>query len=192
MAPFDELEQLVPDRGRILDLGCGNGLFSIHLALASADRRVHGVDISSYKVRQGRAGAIAAGVAGRVSLEVVDPRWEPAGDVYDVVVMSDVLYLLDPLTIERTVVSACRAVKAGGRLIVKEMAVRPRWKHRFALAQEIVAVYLLRITSGGPLNPDPLTTVVETLDGAGWLVEPLALDRGYPYSHTAVVAVRGE
>lgn len=192
MAPFDELEQLVPAEGRILDLGCGNGLFSIHLALASADRTLHGVDISSYKVRQGRVGVITAGAADRVSLEVVDPGWEPPEDAYDTVVISDVLYLLDPRSVEQTVVSACRAVKVGGRLVVKEVAVSPRWKHRFTFAQEIVAVHLLRITSGGHLNPDPLTTVVETLDGAGWRFDPLALDRGYPYSHTALVAVRGE
>ncbi|MGH9279418.1 MAG: class I SAM-dependent methyltransferase, partial [Acidimicrobiales bacterium] len=43
--PFRRVAARVPDRGRVLEVGCGYGLFSNHLALSSPDREVLGIDI---------------------------------------------------------------------------------------------------------------------------------------------------
>ncbi len=151
---------------------------------------IHGVDVSPYKIGQGRVASVAAGVDGRVCLEVVDHRWEPAAERYDVVVVNDVLYLLEPSEIDRVIRAACRSLAPDGRLVLKEVRPTPRWKHRIGMAEEVLAVRVLRITSGSHLNPDPLATVFSTLRSLGWCAEEVPLDRGYHHTHTAVVATR--
>lgn len=188
MAPFDELEALVPSSGDILDHGCGSGLFSIQLALASAQRSVHGVDLSPYKVAQGRAAADRC--AARVDLDVVEPGWQPPPSSYDAVVMCDVLYLMAPAEIERSVAAAARSLRPGGTLVIKEIVARPRWKHRVAGLQELLSVHIFRWTRGGGFNLLPLDAARAALPPATWSCREVPLDRGYPYSHAALIAVR--
>ncbi|MCU1368934.1 MAG: methyltransferase [Ilumatobacteraceae bacterium] len=188
MAPFDELEALVPPSGDILDYGCGSGLFSIQLALASAPRTVHGVDLSPYKVAQGRAAADRA--AARVDLDVVEPGWQPPPSSYDAVVMCDVLYLMAPAEIERSVAAAARSLRPGGTLVIKEIVARPRWKHRVAGLQELLSVHIFRWTQGVSFNLLPLDAARSALPAAAFARREVPLDRGYPYSHAALVAVR--
>jgi len=187
MAPFDELERLVPGTGEVLDLGCGSGLFSLQLALAG-DRRVHGVDISAPKVRQALAAMAGAGVEHRVAIDLVGPGWLPEPDRYDAVIVGDVLYLMEDAEIRRTVRAACAALRPGGRLVVKEVAASPRWKHRVAMTQELLSVRVLRLTEGNAFNHHPLETVTDELTELGWSFERVPLDRGYPYSHSVVLA----
>ena len=187
-APFVALEQLVPRRGSVLDFGCGNGLYSIQLALASQDRHIHGVDLSSYKVGQARRAAAAAGVSDRVHFDVVAPGWTPDAGRYEVAVANDVLYLLDEASIERTVRSLAAAVSGAGPVIVKEVAGAPRWKHRLGMAQEFLAVRVLRITKGSVIHPTPLVAVERSLALGGWQATQVQLDEGYWYPHAAVVA----
>ena len=86
--------------------------------------------------------------------------------------------------------ACCRALRPGGTLVVKEVADSPRWKHAVGLAQEWVAVRGFRLTQGTGLNPRPMDTVRSSLTGIGWDFREVRLDRGYPYSHAALVATR--
>ena len=55
--PFEQMEALVPKEGIILDLGCGEGLFSAYLAASSSRRTVIGIDSDSKRIKQAtRAG----------------------------------------------------------------------------------------------------------------------------------------
>ena len=51
----------MPAVGRVLDIGCGHGLFSIYLGLMSPDRDVLGVDIDARKLVIARGAASGAG-----------------------------------------------------------------------------------------------------------------------------------
>ena len=57
-APFPAIEQALPPVGRVLEIGCGHGLFSTYAALSAPGRTVHGVDIDPDKI-------LAATAAGR-------------------------------------------------------------------------------------------------------------------------------
>ena len=55
--PFAAVEPHVPKAGRIMEIGCGHGLFSLYLALQSPERSVTGVDVDADKIPVARRAA---------------------------------------------------------------------------------------------------------------------------------------
>ena len=184
LCPFDAVAEHVPADGRILDFGCGYGLFSAYLHGLSPDRRIVGVDIDANKIAVARA---AAGEG--MEFHVLDAAGPPPGP-YDCAVVVDVLYLMDRETQRETLKRLVSELAPAGTLVVKEMSLRPRWKHWWDVAEEFLAVRVLRITQGSTLvfaSPDEL---------AGWLrdlglqVKGKRVDRGYVHPHYLTRAVR--
>ncbi len=50
-APLNEIEKRVPKQGTILDLGCGEGIFSNYLGLSSPRRKVIGIEFNKIRVK---------------------------------------------------------------------------------------------------------------------------------------------
>ncbi len=184
--PFPPVVDVLPSEGRVLEVGCGHGLFSSYLARRSPGLHVHGVDIDADKIAVASASAPVAG--GRLDFAVGDSGSVPDGP-WDAVVLVDVLYLLDEPA-QRALLESCAAVLApGGVLVVKDMAVRPRWKARWNAVQEALSVRILKITAGSPefvfTDPD---------ERARWLVaaglrdvRARRLDRGRVHPHHLLV-----
>src|SRR6478752_1301271 len=61
-APFPRIAAHLPQSGRVLEIGCGHGLFSTYAALGVPDRSVVGVDIDADKIALARR--VAAGLPG--------------------------------------------------------------------------------------------------------------------------------
>ena len=143
-APFPAIEAALPGAGRILEIGCGHGLFCTFAALSSDGRNVVGVDIDRDKIAQ--AQQVAAELAGTdLRFEVADSGAVAAGP-WDAIVVVDMLYLL-PAEQQRALLTAAAAELApGGALLVKEMSDTPTWKARWNVLQETLAVSVLGIT----------------------------------------------
>ncbi|TFV66974.1 UNVERIFIED_ORG: class I SAM-dependent methyltransferase [Bacillus sp. AZ43] len=142
--PFPPIVDALPAAGRVLEVGCGHGLFSTYLARRRPELRVLGVDIDVDKIGVATA---SEPLGDRLRFAVAPSGAVPEGP-WDAVVLADVLYLLDPAG-QRALLEACAAVLApGGVLVVKDMATRPRWKARWNAFQEALSVRVLRITEG--------------------------------------------
>jgi 2-polyprenyl-6-hydroxyphenyl methylase/3-demethylubiquinone-9 3-methyltransferase len=50
-APFNEMEKMVPKKGKILDIGCGHGLFELILKSKSNKRVITAIDPDSKKIQ---------------------------------------------------------------------------------------------------------------------------------------------
>ena len=184
--PFPTLEALVPPEGRVLEIGCGHGLFALYLALASPDREVYGVDIDRGKLADAE---LASHGIGNVVFGGVPLDWLPAGE-WPTVAIVDVLYLLGADAGRRLLAEAAAAIAPGGRLIVKEIDTRPRWKYRLAVGQELAATRVARVTAGATvefLAPDDMEAVMA---GAGLRVTRHRIDRGYPHPHLLLLGER--
>src|SRR5258708_30614091 len=68
---LDEIGQYLPARGRVLDLGCGFGLFSLYYASVHPGLRVEGFDRNARRIGMARAAARRLGL-GNVRYEVGD------------------------------------------------------------------------------------------------------------------------
>jgi 2-polyprenyl-3-methyl-5-hydroxy-6-metoxy-1,4-benzoquinol methylase len=184
--PFPPVVEVLPSTGRVLEVGCGHGLFSGYLAQRSPGLQVHGVDIDADKIAVAAAAEPLTG--GRLDFAVGESGSVPEGP-WDAVVLVDVLYLLDEAA-QRSLLESCASVLApGGVLVVKDMATRPRWKARWNAVQEALSVRILKITEGSPefvfTDPD---------ERARWLVaagledvRACRLDRGRVHPHHLLV-----
>ena len=184
--PFPPVVDVLPNTGRILEVGCGHGLFSTYAAERLPGVQVHGVDIDADKVAV--AARSAAGSDGRLTFAVAESGVLPAGP-WDAVVLVDVLYLLDESG-QRALLQSCAGLLApGGALVVKDMSTRPRWKAWANRAQETVSVRVLRITAGSAhfafVDPDERA---RWLQAAGLVdVRSRRLDRGRVHPHHLLV-----
>ena len=186
-APLAEVAEVVPTDGRVLDYGCGHGLLALHLAQRSTGVRVLGVDTDPEKLRIARATARALGVADRVTFEPIGEGWAPPVRGFDAVTLIDVLYLMPATTVARTLAEARAALRPGGRLVVKEMADRPRWKRDMTATQEQLAVRLLGITHGQVVRLPSEDEIRSAMDASGLVVDRLDLGRGSLHPHLAFI-----
>lgn len=188
--PFPAVAAHVPGEGRILEVGCGYGLFSLFLALEDPRRSVVGIDVDSHKVVHGqRAAKLARARGATVEVQLSPPGDLPAGP-WDAIVVVDVLYLLDADAQAGLLRSCATELAAGGVLVVKEMATEPAWKARWNRVQETAAVRVLRITAGDTLTFVPPATVAGWMDAEGLRVTQESLGRHYPHPHHLVVGRR--
>jgi len=194
-APFPRIASALPTTGRILEIGCGHGLFSSYAALAAPARSVVGVDIDAAKI------ALAQRVATRLpgvdlSFRVAESGAVPAGP-WDAIAIVDVLYLM-PADAQRSLLAEAAAQLApDGLLLVKEMSPTPRWKATWNRWQETLAVSVLGITERD--RPDRGAASFEFVDpgtmaswlaGDGLTIAQQRLDRHRLHPHHLVTGRR--
>ncbi len=185
--PFNAVAAQVPAAGRILDVGCGHGLLSLYLALTSAAREVHGIDVDGDKLAAGRGAAARGGLS--CTFERVKGGGLPEGP-WDAIAIVDVLYLLGTADQKRLLAAGAAALAPGGALVVKEMAPVPRWKAAWNTAQETAAVRILGVTEGSGLTFLPPAELGTAMAAGGLAVEQRPLHRGYPHPHHLLIGRR--
>jgi len=189
-APISEVAERAPDSGRLLEVGCGHGLFANEAVLLHPELQVLGVDPAGDKIESARATVgERAGVRFRQgTLENDVPE-----EGFDAVAVLDVLYLV-PFEEWPAFLSACFVrLRPGGRLLLKEVDREPRWKFWRCYMQELVSVRMLGITRGGPFSFAGRDEMRELLHGAGfWDVCVTLMDQGYCTPHVLYEGVRPE
>ena len=181
--PFGDLLAEVPEGARVLDYGCGHGVFS-SLAATHAGARVTGVDIDERKVATARRSGPPS-----ASFDVVEPGLIPPGP-WDVIAVIDVLYLLPRPAQRELLVALADELAAGGKLVVKEMHTAARLKSGWMRVQERVMVDVAKRTRGAQLTFTEPGDLLRALEDAGLSTTSRAVDRWYPHPHHLIVATR--
>src|SRR5262249_16999558 len=134
--------------GRLLDLGCASGYYSV--AFAKAGGRATGIDISTSSIRLARLRAERDGVGERCEFRQGDLRALPVDDgEFDVVSMVEVLEHVREQ--REAVAEAVRALRPGGLLIVAaphafdHLSPWQRFRNRRAPTPEAVGVDVPRV-----------------------------------------------
>ena len=183
MAPLARVLAAVPPQGRLLDVGCGHGLFANAAALGSPARQVLGVDPSGAKIAVARSSS-----AGLPNVRYVQGTvQEIAERDFDAISILDVLYLL-PIEEKLALLRACRErIAPDGVLILKTNDTRPPWKYRVARLQE-EAMTGLGLTMGHGLYFLSREQNAGLLELAGFRPSIVDLDSWLPYPHVMFVS----
>jgi SAM-dependent methyltransferase len=185
-APFPAIAAALPAAGRVLEIGCGHGLFSAYAAFSGPGRDVLGVDIDADKID---AAVAAARGTDRLEFRRAADGAVPASP-WDAVVFVDVLYLLPADQQRALLTEAVHALAPGGRVVVKEMGTEPAWKVRWNTLQETLSVKILRITEGSSFDFVDPAEMAGWLSGLGLVVERRRLDARRVHPHHLLVGRR--
>src|SRR5688572_5542431 len=90
---LEEIGQYLPRSGRVLDLGCGFGLFSLFFASQEPARRITGVDRDAKRIALARASAARLGLA-NVDYELEDGLAWKSAERFDAIYLLDMIHHL--------------------------------------------------------------------------------------------------
>lgn len=114
---------MLPDRGTITELGCGEGLLANYLALASAQRKIVGIEIVPERLAIAKKGLKNATYYIGDIVSVPFPK-------SDAIILFHVLHHLPNRNAQELVIKkAKKALKMGGRLIIVDVHVTPTLKY---------------------------------------------------------------
>jgi uncharacterized protein len=161
---FLSLDKVVPRQGFVLDLGCGYGLATHWLACCTDGRNFLGVDYDENKIRIAKR---TAPENPRVKFEFQDILdWEfPACDA---ILLLDVLHYWTPDKQQTILDKARRALRPGGKLILREGAKAEGEAHqRIYRWEKFATKFGLNRTCEG-LHFQALNELVDALKHAGF------------------------
>ena len=113
---YAQFHELVPMRGRILDIGCGYGFMSYMLHFLSKDRQITGMDHDEEKIATANNAYLKTDALNFVCADIINYPF----DKHDAFIISDVLHYLQPGEQETLVKKCIDNLADGGVLIVRD------------------------------------------------------------------------
>lgn len=129
---LEEIGQYLPNKGRILDIGCGFGLFTLYFASVRPERSMFGIDSNSRRIQYARESARRLGLD-NAHYETENARDWSTDTPYDAIYLLDLIHHLPRNEVTPFLERVRNALVPGGLLLVKDIEDRPRWKMWFTL-----------------------------------------------------------
>lgn len=125
-APYLEVESFVPQKGFIIDLGCGDGFFANYLALTSKNRDIYGVELNKARIKDANKGLQNTKfINGDITKKEIPDA--------DVIILFHVLHHLNSYNQQEKLLKKClQKIKRGGKLLIVE--VEPKISYKYLLA----------------------------------------------------------
>ena len=123
------MDLLLPAKGRILDVGCGFGLWTAYFGQVAPERQILGVDRSEKRVEMARQ--VVARVGVHASFQAADIREAHTEGLFDAAYVLDVLHHI-PRADQKSVLLKLRELLApGGVLLIKDITTEPWYGLKF-------------------------------------------------------------
>jgi 2-polyprenyl-3-methyl-5-hydroxy-6-metoxy-1,4-benzoquinol methylase len=178
------MDLLLTDQGRILDVGCGFGLFAAYFGQTHPGRSIVGIDPNARRI------GMARDVASRLELQrhefvVGDVRDAELSPPFDAAYVLDVMHHL-PATDHRPVLERLRALLVpGGMLLVKDITTEPRFGLAFTRALD-----RLMVGWSEPLTYRHHHEWGAILSDLGFKVRMVRVPDVLPYPHVVIAATK--
>jgi ubiquinone/menaquinone biosynthesis C-methylase UbiE len=182
---FPTLAHYLPQGEVFVDLGCGYGVWALYLAQLYPQARIVGSDPDDDKIQ------VVAEIARQNGLTHMEFSTGKAQKVplppCSLISLVDILYLV-PYDEQIEILQKCAvALLHGGRIMVKEIGSRPRWKYLLNYLEEVLAVRVLGITRGREFYFRTEQDWKDILEGLGLRTDIIRLDAGYPHPHVLIL-----
>lgn len=180
---LDEIGQYLPSRGRVLDIGCGFGLFSLYYASVAPGLELRGLDLNPGRIAMARRAAVRLGLA-NVTYEVADARDYRSDGDYDAAYMLDIVHHVEEENVRPLLEQLAKAVRSGGRLIIKDVDTRPAYKRWFTHALDRL------MDPRTPVRYWPAEEFHSLLEDVGFTVHRHLMVDLLPYPHVLYICRR--
>lgn len=121
--PYEVVEKMLPEKGLVVDLGCGEGLLSNYLALSSDNRKILGYELDPERLKRANKGIknTSFKVGNAVTMSY------PKADVF---ILFHVLHHLPSFEAQKEVLEKIKkTLNAGGKLIIVDVYMEPSIKY---------------------------------------------------------------
>ena len=108
--------ELVPQQGKILDIGCGYGFMSYMLSFTSAQRKITGIDYDEEKIETANHCFSKTDNINFVHGDVMGFDFEK----YDAIILADMLHYLQPAEQKQVIEKCISNLNPGGKLIIRD------------------------------------------------------------------------
>lgn len=183
--PFQAIEPYVPLSGKIMDLGCGLGLFSAWLHEKSAARIITAIDWNLDRID------CAKKSLGKKINFIANDITDISFDACEGVVLLDTLYLFSNENQEKLLLRFHQALRKKGVLLILEKDTRPWIKYLWCMIQEFFSTKLANSNHSRCLNLRNKQKMLELIEKAGFSVTTEYLGRGYFYPHILYICING-
>ena len=173
---LDEIGQYLPERGTVLDIGCGIGLFSLYYAQVFPQLHLRGLDLNPKRVEMASRAARALGLE-NAEYGLGDARGFVGGESYDAVYMLDVIHHIPADRVQPLLEGICKCLPRGGRLLVKDVDAKPAYKRLFTHVLD------LAMDPTTPVHYWPSDELRALLTKCGFRVYRHAMVDYLPYPH---------
>lgn len=177
---LDEIGQYLPAEGTILDIGCGFGLFSLYYAQLLPAAAFRGLDLNARRVALATEAARRLGLTNAV-YAVGDACHYRADGEHAAAYMLDIVHHVPPETVPPLLAELHKAIRPGGRLIVKDVDTQPAYKRWFTLALDLL------MSPGGVIHYWPAGELQTLLQRVGFRVYRHLMVDILPYPHVLFV-----
>jgi 2-polyprenyl-3-methyl-5-hydroxy-6-metoxy-1,4-benzoquinol methylase len=134
---FQVLERNLRNRRKVLDIGCGLGLFSCIFSALNPDAIYWGLDINTRRIKIARQAALELKLP-NVHFLCADARYLELDQAYDAIMMIDFLHHVDDTSKLRILATCARHLKQDGVLIIKDIAPCSKFRFIFTLATDVI------------------------------------------------------
>ncbi len=180
---LDEIGQYLPERGQVLDLGCGFGLFSLYYARVRPGLSLRGLDRNARRIGTARRAAARLRL-GNVRYEVGDVMDFRGGETVDAAYMLDIVHHIPEDAVRPLLEQLAKILPPGRRLVIKDVDRRPAYKRWFTHALDKL------MDPGTPVRYWDAGELQALLEGVGFRVHRHLMVDFLPYPHVLYVCER--
>lgn len=149
LCPLMDIEKFLPEKGTIIDVGCGAGLLLQWLSLGQNSRnlRLVGIEIDQRRIDLGREVCKKLGISKQIELRVEDFTAMKNEHDLSAITFVDVLHHIDFNMQKLMLRLAFEKLNNGGIVLIKEVDTKPMWKYFYNYIFD-TATHLTSITKG--------------------------------------------
>lgn len=182
------LDGLLPREGRILDVGCGFGLFSLCFALSAPARRIRGFDLNPRRIAAALHARDALGLTNVEFMRADATRYafnetgDSSGEArFDGIITLDLLHHVSPWAKYHLLRCFHRNLAPDGVLVIKDVTTYPTHRLWFTWLMDKI------VSPGSPTYYQSHKDFVRMLERIGFSVSLRLLKDPLPYPHVILV-----